>query len=916
MTGATERTSPASEVGSRAGESVRQPWHSVDPHDVLAALGVERDGLSEEAARARRERYGPNALPPPPSRGMLRRFIDQFRNVFIYVLLAAGVVTASLAHWVDTGVILGVVLINALIGFIQEGRAESAIAAIRGMLSHQATVLRDGRRVTLPAEELVPGDVVNLASGDRVPADLRLLDCRALRIEEAPLTGESVPVDKAPESVPPDTALGDRRGMAYSGTLVVTGRATGVVVGTGADTELGRISTMLSEVTTVTTPLLAQMAQLARWLTGAIVIVAAVVFLFGVFVQGYALAEMFMAAVGLTVAAIPEGLPAIMTITLAIGVQRMARRQALIRRLPAVETLGAVTVICTDKTGTLTHNEMVVQSLATAHDLYEITGQGYAPRGEFLLCDRVVDPDGDPLLEELARGALLCSDAVLWEVDSGWTAEGDPTEAALVSLALKAGLDNDMEFHTWPRTDVIPFESEHCFMATLHHHSDHGGGAIYVKGAPERLLEMCDRQRIRAGDAELDADYWHSRMAEIAARGQRVLALAAREATSAHRSLAFEDVERGLVFIGLFGLADPPRKEAILAVAQCQAAGIRVKMITGDHVETARAVGRVVGLESDRALSGREVDDIGADDLRHHSEVTDVFARASPAHKLRLVEALQSAGHVVAMTGDGVNDAPALKRADVGVAMGRKGTAAAREAAEMVLADDNFASIVHAVEEGRTVYDNLRKAVTFILPTNGGEALILVAAIAMGVTLPITPVQILWINMVTAVTLALALAFEPAEAGVMQRPPRPPRRPLLTGVLMWRTAFVSLVLLAGTFGLFLWERGNGVDIATARTVAVNTLVAFEVVYLLSCRRLSGFAFSPASLRGMLPAALAIVAVASLQLLMTYLPAMQLLFDTRALDAGHWVRIAALAFATLVVVELEKLAVVRMRRGRA
>ena len=891
-------------------------WHAASADAVLESLGTDREGLSGEAARERLEQYGPNRLPPPARRGALRRLLAQLHNVLIYVLLGAAALTAALAHWVDTGVILGVVVVNALIGFLQEGKAEHALQAIRGMLSPAATVLRDGERASVDAETLVPGDVVLLESGDRVPADLRLLEIKGLRIDEAVLTGESVPIDKAVEPVAATAALGDRFDMAWSGTLVTAGRGRGVVTATADRTEIGRISSMLTRVTTLTTPLLRQFERFGRWLTGGILALAGGTFAFGILVRGFPYTDMFLAAVGLAVAAIPEGLPAIMTITLAIGVQRMARRNAIIRRLPAVETLGSVTVICTDKTGTLTRNEMMVQSVATSRSYYEVTGSGYRPRGDFLLDGHRVDPAGRPLLADLLRAALLCSDATVSDVDGVWRVQGDPTEGALVALAMKAKLDPAAESRALPRTDVIPFESEHRFMASLHH-GDDGSGSLFVKGAPERLLDMCSEQESERGTEPLDRDYWERRVEEISACGQRVIALAARSTGPDHRRLTLGDVADGLVFMGLFGLADPPREEAIQAIERCQAAGIRVKMVTGDHVSTATAIGRLVGIAEDGdSITGQELEQLDGAALAERIDRTSVFARTSPAHKLRLVEALQSRGQVVSMTGDGVNDAPALKRADVGVAMGRKGTEVAREAAEMVLADDNFASIASAVEEGRIVYDNLKKAIIFILPTNGGEAFTLIAAIVLGFALPITPVQILWINMVTAVTLALALAFEPAERGVMTRPPRRSDEPLLSAYLLWRTVFVSLLLVAGTIGLFVLERSAGAGIEAARTVAVNALVIFEVVYLVNCRLLYDSAFSRRLLRGASYSLGAIGLVVLLQLLLTYTAPLQFLFDTRAIGPNEWLRILAVAGLVFLLVELEKVVVRHLRTDAA
>ncbi|NNG12599.1 MAG: cation-transporting P-type ATPase, partial [Halobacteria archaeon] len=827
-----------SRIAAPASANSAEPWHALDSARVMARLQVSQNGLTDDEVTRRLARHGPNRLPEPKTRSPLVRFLFQFHNVLIYVLLVACGVTAMLGHWVDSGVILGVVVINAVIGYVEEGKAEIALRAIRRMLSPKAMVVRAGQRVTLPAEQLVPGDLVLLQSGDKVPADLRLIRVKSLQVQEAVLTGESVAVEKQAGEVADSAVLGDRRSMAYSGTIVTYGQGTGVVVATGLYTEIGRISAMLAHVETLTTPLLRQMGQFARWLTGAIIAIAAATFAFGVLARDYTAAEMFLAAVGLAVAAIPEGLPAIMTITLAIGVQRMARRNAIIRRLPAVETLGSVTVICSDKTGTLTRNEMTVKSVATTTGLFEVSGVGYDPHGGFQLEDKEIQLGDYPILSELTRASLLCNDAALHEREGDWVLHGDPTEGALLTLGLKAGLDPAFEMEEWPRTDVIPFESEHRFMATLHH--DHAGhGFAYVKGAPERLFEMCTQQRFGGEDVPFDISYWSRQMDMMARHGQRVLAIASKAATATHRSLTFADLETGLTLLGIVGIIDPPREDAIQAVRQCQSAGIRVKMITGDHAVTAVAIGAQMGIgDGHSVLGGHEIEALDDEQLRAIVDEVDIFARSSPEHKLRLVQALQANGQVVAMTGDGVNDAPALKRADVGTAMGQQGTEVAKEAAEMVLADDNFASIAHAVEEGRTVYDNLKKAILFILPTNGGEALTIIAAIAVGRSLPITPVQILWVNMITAVTLALALAFEPPEKGVMQRPPRNPRKALLSGMFIWRIVFVSLILVAGTFGLFIWERDQGADIELARTVAVNTLVMFEIFYLFNSRYIS------------------------------------------------------------------------------
>ncbi len=881
------------------------PWHTLNPEAVLKQLASRPEGLTSDEAAKRLRVYGPNRLPQPKKTSPWLRFLSQFNNVLIYVLLAAAGVTAALAHWVDMAVIVAVVVINALIGFIQEGKAEKALDAIRQMLSPVASVRRDGQRMGLPAEQVVPGDIVFLQPGDKVPADLRLFKVKELRIEEAALTGESVPAEKSTAAVAPDLPIGDRTCIAYAGTLVTYGQGTGVVVATEAATEIGRISALLAEVQTLTTPLLRQMNRFARWLTGAILVVATATFAYGVLLQGYTPGAMFLAAVGLAVAAIPEGLPAIITITLAIGVQRMARRNAITRLLPAVETLGSVSVICSDKTGTLTRNEMTVQAVATANGVFAVTGVGYDPHGTFLLDGQEVEPGDHSTLRELAQAGTLCNDARVDEIDGRWTLQGDPTEGALLTLGLKAGMDPAFLSEELPRTDVIPFESEHRFMATLHH--DHAGhGFVYLKGAPERVLEMCARQRLRGEDFPLDLDYWHRCMHTLASQGQRLLAVAFNVTDAEHRTLQFTDVDGGLTLLGIVGISDPPREDAIRAIDKTRSAGIRVKMITGDHAITAQAIGTQMGLgEGKKALTGGDLETLSDAALRDCVQTVDIFARTSPEHKLRLVKALQANGAVVAMTGDGVNDAPALKRADVGIAMGEKGTEVAKEAAEMVLADDNFASIAHAVEEGRTVYDNIKKSILFILPTNGGEALTLIAAIALGRMLPITAVQILWVNMITAVTLALALAFEPAESAVMRRPPRDPDEPILSGFLIWRIGFVSLILVIGTFGLFLWEREQGASIEFARTIAVNTLVTFEVFYLLTTRYITEPALSVEGLFGNRYVLIAITLVILFQMLFTYAEPMQYLFNTRSIGIQDWLRIVGISSSVFVLVEVEK-----------
>lgn len=859
-------------------------YHQLDRDAALTAVSSAPHGLTAEEAAARLVRHGPNRLPAPPSRGPLRRFLGQVNSLLVWVLIGAGAVTAALGHWIDTGVILGIVAINAVIGFLQEGKAEAAMSAIRQMLAPQAAVLRDGQRVTVAGEALVPGDIVLLEAGDRVPADLRLIETHGLRMDEAVLSGESVPEVKETDPVATDTPLGDRVSMAYSGTLVTQGTGRGVVTATGAATEIGRIGGLLAATEDLSTPLVRQMDRFARLLSVAILAASALLLALG---WGFALRpfdDLFLAVVGMAVAAIPEGLPAVMTIALAIGVQAMARRNAIVRRLPAIEAVGSVSVICTDKTGTLTMNEMTVARVVTPVGRFAVEGQGYAPEGGIV-------PDGD--LRALALAARACNDARLVQGESGdWRVEGDPMEGALLAFAARAGLVGDGP----QRLDVLPFDAQHRYMAVRVACGD--GPRLMVKGAPERVLAMCS-------DA---GDEWVARAEALATEGMRVLALA----EGADASLDAEP--RNLMLLGLVGLIDPPRPEAVAAVAECRGAGIGVKMITGDHPETARAIAGAVGLaRADQVLTGADLD--AMDDLALSAAVLDcdVFARTSPSDKLRLVAALQGHGLSVAMTGDGVNDAPALRRADAGVAMGRKGSEAAKEASDLVLADDNFASIAAAVAEGRRVYDNLRKVIRFELPTSFGESAVVVLALLLGMVLPITAVQILWVNMVTGVTLGLVLAFEPAEPGLMRRPPRQRGEGLVSGVLLWQIALISLLFMAAAFGVFAWSQAQGHDLAHSRTLVLNTLVALEIANLFAIRRMHVVGNPLAAFRapGLVWASVGMVIVA--QAAVSQIPAFQPILGTRALSATDLALISGIAAGFYALLEVEKL--IRLTLGR-
>jgi len=890
----------------QAAFQTQNQWHALSTENALEQLDASAEGLSHAEAAKRLEEYGPNRLPEAARRNGFLRFLQHFHHILIYVLLGAAVITAALDHWIDTGVILAVVVANAVIGFIQEGKAEKAMDAIRQMLALRANVFRKGERHSIEGEALVPGDIVLLEAGDKVPADLRLLTAHGMSVQEAILTGESVPVEKHARPVAGDVPLGDRSCMAFSGTLLTTGQGKGVVVGTGSQTEIGRISGLLSEVETLTTPLVAQMAVFAKWLTVLILLIAALLLAYGYFVSHHDFAEMFMAVVGLSVAAIPEGLPAVLTITLAIGVQSMARRNAIVRHLPAIETLGSVSVICTDKTGTLTRNEMMVASVLTSQHLFAVEGDGYAPKGLIRLEDAHVAPSEHAVLEDLARAAALCNDAFLREHEGIWTVEGDPMEGALLAFTGKMDVDVRKTQAVWTRTDTIPFDARHRFMATLNH--DHERHAfVFVKGAPEQILAMCQDQRDIDGNTEaLDVDYWQTNVEAIAALGQRVLAFAVKPVKSEHTVLEHGDVEGTLTLLGMTGMIDPPRAEAIEAVEECHRAGIRVKMITGDHAKTAAAIGKQIGLQNpEQVLTGSDLDDMDDAALRQAVLDCDIFARTSPEHKLRLVMALQSHGMTVAMTGDGVNDAPALKRADAGIAMGMKGSEAAKEAAELVLADDNFVSIAAAVREGRTVYDNIKKVISWTLPTNAGEAMTIIVALLAGMTLPITPVQILWVNLITAVTLGIALAFEPTEEGTMRRPPRPRDEPLLTGGLVWHIVLVSLLFLCGVFGMYHYAVDRGYSLELARTIALNTLVAMEIFHLFFIRNIYGTSLTWKAVRGTKMVWTVVIAITVAQFAITYLPLLQAVFATEAIPFRDGLLIVGVGMALFAIIETEK-----------
>ena len=880
--------------------------HSQPVDEVVSSLEVDPErGLGSDEAGKRLEELGRNKLPEAPKPNVVLRFLSHFNDVLIYVLLGAAVITAVMGHWVDTAVIALVAVVNATIGFVQEGRAEKALDGLSDMLSPEATVRRDGSWTEIDAEEVVPGDVVRLRSGDQVPADVRLVEASSLRVEESALTGESEAVAKSTEEVDDDADLGDRTSMAFSSSMISGGQGVGVVTATGQHTEIGKISGMLSEVETLETPLTKQMNKFGKWLTGIILVAAVLLFLAGRFLHGSDLEALFQATIGFAVGAVPEGLPAILSITLARGVQRMAGRNAITRKLNSIETLGSVSVICSDKTGTLTKNEMTVRCVATPGQRYEVEGQGYAPEGSITDDDGEVGLDEHADLRAVVETMAVANEAELTEDDGEWTLVGEPTDGALITLAKKASFVTS----GYERSDEIPFNSDNKFMAVVAGNGD-GTKCVHLKGAPGRVLELCSTQGTLEDNEELDRDMWEELIDELSDEGLRVLAAAVREGDS----LDGDDPGDGFTLVGMVGIVDPPRPEAIESIEDCRRAGIRVKMITGDHIGTAEAIGRELGLgdgEELRSITGSELENASDEELEEIAQTHDVFARTSPEHKLRLVKALQERGEVVAMTGDGVNDAPALRRADVGVAMGIKGTEVTKEAAEVVLADDNFTSIEQAVEEGRTIYDNLRKSILFILPTNGAESLVIIAAVLAGFTLPLSPLQILWVNMVIAVTLAIALAFEPAEPGVMDRRPRSRDSSILDKQFLWRVILVSLLVGGATLAVFL-TMYDGDNLALARTMTVNVLVLAQAFYLFNVRVLNGPVLRPSVLFSNWVAWASVGALVLLQLLFSYAPFMNAVFGSAPLGWEHWAISIGVGVGVLLIVEAEKLVMRRVR----
>jgi magnesium-transporting ATPase (P-type) len=872
--------------------------------DVLADLESGPQGISLAAAEQRLATYGPNLLAAPLKKHPVLLFLSHFNDVLIYVLLAAAVLKSIFGDWIDAAVILAVAVINAVIGFLQEGRAEKALDGIRRMLSLRAHARRDGVWADVDAEALVPGDIVRVKSGDKVPADVRLVEATNLRVEESALTGESVSAGKKTSPVVPDSSIGDRHSMLYSGTIVTTGRGIGVVTATGVDTEIGRIQSMLTGVQSLATPLTRQLRSFGKKVTLLILGVAAIMLVIGRLLHDQDGLDLLSAAIGFAVAAIPEGLPALVTITLALGVQQMAKRRAIVRTLTAVETLGAVTTVCSDKTGTLTRNEMTVRSAVTLSAHYHVTGIGYEPVGAISVDGKPATLDARPDLAKLIAVMALCNDAHVTEKAGQWGVVGEPTEGALRTLALKADFDSA----SWQRIAVLPFESDNKFMATLNR-DDNGKLLILLKGAPGEVLERSSQQLGADGKPEpIDAAFWDECVDDLSAQGLRVLAAATVVPPDDTVDLPPEDVDSGLLFLGVVGIVDPPRPEAIKAIATMHAAGIRVKMITGDHAGTARAISREMGITDEahsRVITGAELEAMSQDQLIRIVRDVDVYARTSPNHKLRIVQALQTHKEVVAMTGDGVNDAPALARSDVGVAMGIKGTEATKEAADIVLADDNFATIERAIEEGRRIRDNLQKSIVFLLPTTAAQSLVILVAVLFGFTLPLQPTQILWVNLITAVTLSLALAHEPAEPDLMLRLPRTPGGSFIGRGYLGRVFWVSSLISGATIAVFFLERAVGATLAEAQTTAVTMLTLSQLAFLFNSRFLRASSLNLAVLRGNPVIWISTGALLILQLVFVYTPFMNFWFHSAPIGLREWGYTLGLSAAIFLFVEIGK-----------
>ncbi|WP_024527226.1 cation-transporting P-type ATPase [Serratia fonticola] len=887
-------------------------WYQYDIEQTLQHLNGQQQGLSEQEAAERLKKFGPNALPEQAGKSAFMRFIAHFNDVLIYILLAAAFLKGIMGHWIDTVVILCVAVINALIGFVQENSAEKSLKGIKNMLSSQAIVVRDGINHTVNAEDLVPGDIVLLRPGDKIPADLRLLESHNLQVEEAILTGESTVVSKQTDAIPDEVMIGDRTNLLFSGTTISAGNAKGVVIATGGYTELGHISEMISTVKTQRTPLLQQMDRLGKNIFILILVMMALLFVFAFTMRDMPLGELLVALISLAVASVPEGLPAIISIILSLGVQSMARNRAIIRKLPTVETLGSMTVICSDKTGTLTMNEMTAKNVIMADHAYRVEGESYEPVGGIFFADsnKPAQVQDIPPLAQFITAITLCNDSQVKQDGSGrWAITGSPTEGALKVLAMKAGL----EIGEARQLAKIPFDSSYKYMAVRSQVA--GKNQVFLTGAPDVLFALCEFELTDSGIKPFRRGYWEAEMSRFAEQGLRMVAAASKTTPDGEVALDHGDIRQQMVFIGIAGVMDPPRPEAVAAIAECQQAGIRVKMITGDHQKTAMAIGAMLGIgNSQDSITGSQLEHMDDQALAEAAVRYDIFARTSPEHKLRLVKALQDKGGVVGMTGDGVNDAPALKQADVGIAMGIKGTEVTKEAADMVLTDDNFATIASAVKEGRRVYDNLKKTILFVLPTNLAQGLLIIIAILAGAMLPLTPIQILWMNMATSTTLSFGLAYEPAEKGLMHRKPRVPGSNVLDLHAIWRIGFVGVLIAISAFALEAWMAPRGYSSELIRTVLLQTLVTAQWVYMFNCRTADRF---PLNRQLFLNKGLWLVSgvLLLLQMAIIYLPFMNALFGTAPLPLFYWGVTLMIAIALFLIVEVEKWVINRIKASR-
>ncbi len=884
-------------------------WYMLDAEETLRQLDTSDAGLGPQEAADRLQRYGPNALPARKTQHPLLQFLAHFKDVLIYILLFAAVIKGLMAQWVDMVIILAVAVINALIGFVQENNAKKSLKSIQNMLSSKAVVIRDGETQTIEARDLVPGDIVTLRPGDKIPADLRLLEAHNLQVEEAILTGESTVVEKQTGAIEREVTIGDRINLLFSGTTISAGTAKGVVIASGGDTELGHIDQMMAAIDPLRTPLLKQMDRLGKGIFMLILLMMVVLFVFAFYLRDMPFTELLLALISLAVASVPEGLPAIISIILSLGVQSMARIRAIIRKLPTVETLGAMTVVCSDKTGTLTMNEMTVKAVIMADRSYRVEGESYEPVGNIYPQegDQAVDLREDPTLARFITAVELCNDSQIRQDEQGhWGITGGPTEGALKVLAAKSGL----QLGAVKPLDKIPFDSAYKYMATRHQVGEET--TIFLTGAPDVLFTFCHQELAEEGIRPFRRVYWEEEMARYAKQGLRMVAAAFKSNAAAESALEHETIQQGMVFAGIAGMMDPPRPEAIDAIALCQRAGIRVKMITGDHQETAMAIGAMLGIGNGAdSITGSQLEHMDDEQLADAAVRYDIFARTSPEHKLRLVKALQTKGGIVGMTGDGVNDAPALKQADVGIAMGIKGTEVTKEAADMVLTDDNFATIANAVKEGRRVYDNLKKTILFILPTNLAQGLLIIFAILAGAIIPLTALQILWVNMATSTTLSFGLAFEPAEQGVMHRPPRDPARHVLDGHAIWRIAFVGTLIACSAFWLESLLLPRGYSSEFIRTLVMQTLVTAQWIYMFNCRVTDRF---PLNREMFLNKGLWLVTgvLILLQLAIIYLPFMNRAFGTEPLPAYYWGVTLLVSIGIFIIVEIEKWLFARFR----